>query len=148
MSMSNGATPDDDVIQVLVTKRDGANDELQRLMDQAHTQAELVKRYERAIRVLTGETPKPSKPASKPATKTKLSQERVEAIKTAVLEYAQENDEFRQVDIRGVVDESLAKSTVMALAFEILRQDGVIRLARREGNNKWFRLTSEMLNVS
>ena len=59
-------------------------------------------------------------------------------------ELAAETDEFRQIDVRkrlvGVT------SSTSAIAFEHLRQRGVIRLARQAGVNNYYRLTREALN--
>jgi hypothetical protein len=58
-----------------------------------------------------------------------------------VIGYAKVHDEFRQVDIRAVVGEKPGGS--VTYAFELLRQEGTIRLARQQGTSKWFRLTRE-----
>ena len=65
-----------------------------------------------------------------------------------MLEFAEDHEEFRQVDIRTLpgIDPTVAKSSMMALAFEALRQEGVIRFARQDGNNKFFRLTRQAMN--
>jgi hypothetical protein len=115
------------------------------------------KRASRALRLLTGESApmgRPKKPASidqprkKRSVPAGFSPERVEKIRQAILEYARDHEEFRQVDIRTMpgIDPSVTKSSYMALGFEALRQQGMIRLARAEGINKWFRLTREAMN--
>lgn len=109
-----------------------------------------LKRYERALALILDEPPPPGPGRGRPpgggkATRDKpsgLSAERLARVEEAVRNYAAEHDEFRQVDIRTVID---VTSGVTALAFEDLRQKGIIRLARAEGNNKWFRLTREAL---
>jgi hypothetical protein len=55
-------------------------------------------------------------------------------------------DEFRQVDVRGISHPSVAKSSTQANAFNQLRTAGYLRLARQEGNNKYFRLTRKPLD--
>lgn len=115
-----------------------------------------LKRYERALQLLTGEEPVhkgPGRPASAGKSKYKpiaeqvaagkgISEERLAAIMEAVYKLAEDRDEFRQVDVRTMLD---IPSNVASLGFEALRQKGEIRLARAEGNNKWYRLTREAL---
>jgi hypothetical protein len=67
-------------------------------------------------------------------------------IEEAIRAYAEDHEEFRQVDIRATLTGALAHSSKMAVAFEQLRQANVIRLARQEGIQKFFRLTRETLN--
>ena len=71
-----------------------------------------------------------------------LSDDRLDEIKRLIYAFAAEHDEFRQVDVRTLPTASaaVAKSSVMANGFRILCEQGVIRLSRQEGNNKWFRL--------
>jgi hypothetical protein len=112
-------------------------------------------RYEKSIKVLRGEpltgTKGQGKPRSRPPgddadrvrpKASRLSPERLESIRDAILAYAEDHEEFRQVDIRGTLEGKEANSSVMALAFETLRQENTIRFARQEGNAKWFRLTN------
>ena len=115
-----------------------------------------LKRYERALQLLTGDEPenrgpgrptggKPSKykPISQQVAEGKgISVERLNTIVETIYELIEDRDEFRQVDVRTKLD---IPSNVASLAFEALRQKGVIRLARAEGNNKWYRLTREAL---
>jgi hypothetical protein len=87
-----------------------------------------------------------NKTKSSESKSTGVSDERLALVTDAITSYtAAGHDEFRQVDIRGVVD---VTSGVTALAFEALRQRGAIRLARQDGNNKWYRLTREALRES
>lgn len=72
--------------------------------------------------------------------------ELIKRVRDAVLLFARDHDEFRQIDIRSLPDANL-KSSQTAVAFEQLRQDGVLRFARKDGNNKYFRLTSEGLRL-
>lgn len=103
-----------------------------------------LKRYERVRAMLTGAQPEKRtgrpKSASQTAKTSRMGDARVAVIRDAVLRYAKDHEEFRQVDIRAITGEG---SSPMALAFERMRQEGVIRFARQEGNNKWFRLTRE-----
>ena len=108
------------------------------------------KRADRALRLLTGEPtsgPRP-KPTPQKQYPKGIDDARLEEIRAAVLKYAEDHEEFRQVDIRTMagLDPAIAKSSTMAIAFDKLRQDNTIRLARVEGNNKWFRLTREAMN--
>ena len=114
-------------------------------------------RYEKSIKALRGEPltgikgqgkPRAGRPSAggeddrvRPKA-SRLSPERLESIRDAVLAYAEDHEEFRQVDIRGTLEGKEANSSVMALAFETLRQENTIRFARQEGNAKWFRMTN------
>jgi hypothetical protein len=103
-----------------------------------------VRRYEKAIAALRGEPlsaggrPKASTAPKRPREGRGTSGAVVERIRVAILEFAADRDEFNQAEIRALTGDSSGKSS---LAFEQLRQDGVIRLSRREGPRKWFRLT-------
>jgi hypothetical protein len=74
---------------------------------------------------------------------SKVGDEAIAQITATIHEFLErsDSDEFRQVDIRGMLNGRLANSSRMATAFEQLRQDGVIRFARKEGIQKFFRLT-------
>jgi hypothetical protein len=116
--------------------------ELQQAMDDITPD---LRRYERALALLTGATSPVGRPARQsPAKALKargktVSDQKVERVEAAVRRYAEDHDEFRQVDIRGV-NEGLT-SSVTAVVFDVLRQRNVIRLARVDGNNKYYRLT-------
>jgi DNA-binding transcriptional ArsR family regulator len=75
------------------------------------------------------------------ASTSRVGPEVLAEIEAAIRAYAVDHDEFRQVDVRGTMTGTMANSSKMATAFEQLRQEGVIRLARRDGINKYFRLT-------
>jgi hypothetical protein len=130
-------------------------DELQAELDALKPE---LRRYERVLAQLSDD---PAEQAAKPGPKGKakgtqskagvaegkgIGDERVAGIRDAILVYAEDHDEFRQVDIRTATGES--NSGIMTLAFERLRQDGVIRFARQDGNNKWFRLTRQAARTS
>ena len=106
--------------------------------------------YEQALKPLTGDTPRKQKSKPKPRTElvrempSQMSDKRLEPIKHAILAYAAKHDEFRQIDIRSRLGGS--SSSTMAQAFELLRQNtperpAIIRLSRKQGNSKFFRLT-------
>ena len=110
-------------------------------------------RYKRALALLEGngeaprsvagqiEQPRRGRPTGSKSRKTpsRVGPERMAIIEEAIRNYAADHEEFRQVDIR--MNSQIDKSSVMALAFETLRQQGVIRFARREGSAKFYRLT-------
>lgn len=149
LTSANGAVPHEDPIitslQRLIDERKNKVTELRQQL--ADLEPEL-RRYEKALALILDEAPPPGRGrpagAGKPVRPkpSGLSAERIKLVEDAVRQYAANHDEFRQVDIRTVIDVS---SGVTALAFEELRQRGVIRLARAEGNNKFFRLTREAL---
>jgi hypothetical protein len=124
-------------------------DELQAELDALKPE---LKRYERVLAQLSDDpaeqTAKPGPKGPRGSSKGKIAEaaagkgigdERLASIREQVLVYAEDHEEFRQADIRLFMGE--VNSGIMTLAFERLRQDGVIRFARREGNNKYFRLT-------
>jgi hypothetical protein len=102
------------------------------------------RRYEKTRAALLGETRPPARPKEKPKVLRKgIGDPRLLTIRNAVLDFAADHEEFRQVDIRTNTGDN---SGTMAIAFERLRQDNFIRFARRDGINKYFRLTRETLN--
>ena len=140
-------------------------EELERLQPRlAHKRGELadleleVRRVERAVKVLKGEPlGNPSKPpvtgdeVGRPAGGVRnkrgtkgISEEKVQLVQNLIMQIAQDLDEFRQVDVRSHTDKLNSSST--AVAFEILRQRGIIRFARQQGLNKWYRLTRAIAN--
>ena len=110
-----------------------------------------LRRYERALAVLTSDPPatprrgRPRRDPDKPvrSTPSRVGPERLAMIEEAIREFAADHDEFRQVDIRGIRPD--INSGMAATGFEALRQQGVIRIARQDGNSKWYRLTREAL---
>ena len=66
-------------------------------------------------------------------------------IEAAVRQIAADRDDVTQVAVRAVTGDG---SGATAMAFEALRARNVIRLVRREGNLKVFRLTREALAQS
>jgi hypothetical protein len=152
---TNGATaPAEDELAEFLPKLKGS---IERLQDRRAVLAEQlaaiegeIRRRERAFNVLADEAPtrgRPKRAKSQPAKDpreggTRLSADRLQAIEDIVHELAAQKEEFRQRDVRERID---ATSSVMSGAFEVLRQRGVIRLARVDGNNKWFRLTRDAL---
>jgi hypothetical protein len=109
-----------------------------------------LKRYEDTRKRLVGEPlrvnrgpyakrgPKPSPSAARARP---VSAERMEAVRQCILRFAEDHDEFAQVDIRSMPDAPVTHSGNIAHAFEALRQDGFIRFARQDGLKKLYRLT-------
>jgi hypothetical protein len=118
-----------------------------------------LKTYEAAIRPLTGEIRlkkrgRPAKTAEPARSKeSNFSPERLEAIKEVILAYAADHEEFRQVDVRSahatLPDGGKLTSGMTARAFEILRQEphNLLRIARVEGNSKFYRLTRQAMRA-
>lgn len=105
-----------------------------------------IRRYEKALALLVGE---PATPAAKPAKSSSngkhsnakgVSEGTVAQVRNTILTLAANQDEFTQTQVRAVTGLS---SGVSSLAFEQLRQAGVVRLARQDGNQKIYRLTRE-----
>ena len=105
-------------------------------------------RYEKALALIDGSAPKLGRPPRNGAPQPKaprerrVGPERLADVERTIREIAAEHDEFTQVDVR---ERTGFSSSMMAAAFEQLRQQGVIRLARKDGIRKMFRLTQEAL---
>jgi hypothetical protein len=108
-----------------------------------------LKRYEDTRKRLVGEPlrvnrgpGRPKKTTSPSAARSKpVSAERLEQVRQCILRFAEDHDEFAQVDIRSMPDAPVTHSGNIAHAFEALRQDGFIRFARQDGLKKLYRLT-------
>lgn len=70
-----------------------------------------------------------------------IGPKRLDVIRQSIFRLSLANDEFRQVDVRA--ESGNDSSSQMANAFELLRQQGLIRFARKDGLAKCFRLTPE-----
>lgn len=136
-------------LRSLIGERELRLAELDREREQI--QAEL-KTYEQAIRPLTGEVRKKRKqtaPARARGAGTRVGDERVAELKEFIRSYADEHEEFRQVDIRAGMgqwaDGAKITSSSTATAFEALRQEphNFLRIGRVDGNSKYYRLTRE-----
>jgi hypothetical protein len=112
--------------------------EITRAREDAHS-------YVRALAALSGEPRRVAKPPQrKGATGLGISAQKLDLVVTTIRNITAEQDEFRQIDVRQRTD---MRSGETALAFRSLRADGVIRLARQQGNNKYFALTREALKL-
>jgi hypothetical protein len=146
---NNGSQPLVELPQIIATlrwaiqARQEQADVLRMQLDELNKE---IRRYERALAPLVNEpsslTKSRAKPGPKPSPRTRgIGDERLAQIERTILDYARDHEEFRQVEIRSLMP-SLG-SGAMAIAFEQLRQDGVIRFARKDGNSKVFRLTNQ-----
>jgi hypothetical protein len=137
----------DDEIVVGIRRRIAHRKEhIEALQAQIDPMLAQMKRDERALALLTGE--ERAKPGLKPGPKPKgdrvrdnpsrVGDERLAQIRETIAAFAADHEEFRQVDIRTITG---LTSSNMATAFEMLRQQNVIRFARQDGNNKYYRLT-------
>jgi hypothetical protein len=128
-----------------------------------------MKRYAAALRALTGEPKSPGPKSARVGSGVKFASTRLEsgeivrtrsggtrntskigpemydAIKGKTLEIASHMEEFRQIDVRSAMGGSAGKSSTMSLAFERMRQENIIRFARQDGIQKYFRLTREQV---
>ena len=114
--------------------------------------------YEKALTLLTGmkldQMEKPS-PNGRPIVvkdknrkePSKVGPERLAIIRNTILDFAlAEDKEFRGIDIRQQLPAGpLAKSAVISQAFVQLREEKFIRFVRKQGINKYYRLTSEKI---
>jgi hypothetical protein len=111
-----------------------------------------LKRYEKALALLLDQVP-PSPLRGRPRGQrvrekpAGLSEERVVEWERAIRAYAEHHEEFRQVDVRATMTGTVSKSSVAAMACEVLRQRNVIRIARVQGNSKYYRLTREAMRA-
>jgi hypothetical protein len=105
-----------------------------------------LERYEKALAMLElQESGRVVRKTHEPKRKyrQRLGNKRLEELRQAIRNIADNQDEFRQVDIRATNNMSSAQT---ALGFDQLRQEGMIRLSRKHGSNKYYRLTNEELN--
>jgi hypothetical protein len=111
----------------------------------ASLQAEL-DRYRRALALLE---PEPDRAELKPKPKKKygptVSSDTLNQVRNVIQELAQTQDEFTQVDVRARTG---VKTSTSSIAFEVLRRNGMIRLARQQGSTKYYRLTRAQLRVT
>ena len=150
MSATNGNGADDPTLSIIAQLRDLRSEQIDALAEhdaKRQAYASALKATEKALQALGDEIPQQQ---SKPGRKRKtgnggISAERVSFIRETVLSYAASHEEFRQVDIRACLPDDMSKSSIVAMAFEQLRQEGTVRLARQDGNNKFFRLTPQAL---
>jgi hypothetical protein len=118
------------------------------------------KRYERALALMTGEASPPARPGPGRARQkgtihaaaprgghASIGEDKLAEVKANLIKFITDSelDEFRQVDFRRSAAGEGIRSGTAATAFEILRQQGFLRLARADGNQKFFRLTREGL---
>lgn len=144
---SNGSGPVTarDLLAAEIQQLAARRDEMQQEWDEINAQ---LRQHEKALKVLDGiplgnPQGKPAKtPTAKDPSGTKVGPERLAKIEAMVRELAgpDGSKEVRQLDIREKLGVS---SSVSAGAFQMLRDRNVIRLARQEGNSRFYRLTRE-----
>jgi hypothetical protein len=138
----------EDRIAVIASERDQHSQYIDSLTEQ-------IKRYEKARKALSAEPPRKHKrdTAQGYSGTARIGPERYEEAKEALFRYAQDHEEFRQVEFRTDPNGYACNSSVGSQLFERFRQDNLVRLARvqtkAKGNvpaGKYFRLTREALN--
>jgi hypothetical protein len=137
-------------VQRRIERRRRRIDELEAELAEQRPQ---LKRDERVIALLTGAEPTgPGRPAGAKSkvrdNASRIGPETLATIEAAIRNYAADHEEFRQVDIRKMPNAPVDKSSQMAVAFEQLREQNVIRFVRQDGNAKVFRLTREAVTAS
>ena len=111
-----------------------------------------IKAYEQALARLRGDyavTPGPKRKrttSSPPVHGSGVGSDRLAKYEKQIREFARDHEEFRQIDFRTSPLSEGMSSSVASTVFEVLRQRNVLRLARREGNQKFYRLTAEALS--
>jgi hypothetical protein len=153
---NNGVAPlgDDAMVEALrdrVAQHQTRANQLRKEMDD---ELSYVRRYEKALTALTGEVPvKPGPKPGRPRTSTsagrpggtRIGPEKLATLRKAVLRFAADHEEFRQIDFRSdPLGEGVSSGQSSAL-FDVLRQENVLRMARVNGNEKFYRLTREAL---
>ena len=136
----------EDVLNALDAERDA-------LMTQIAGLDRTIKRYEKARRALEGE---PTAPKVNPAKERSVKQ-RATALKglarsdtwpslrEMIITYGHHHTEFTQSEFRK--EHGGVSSGKSSLAFELLREENVLRVARIDGNFKYYRLTKEAINA-
>jgi hypothetical protein len=153
MSDENGTAPSPQAEPIIAQLRELVDNRQDALMQHDLVRDQIVaelRTYEKALAALQGATRKAKPKGQARTAPSKLSDERLAEIESIVREYATDHEEFRQVDIRSahgtLPSGGTLSSGMSALAFEELRQRNVLRVARVEGNSKFYRLTREALN--
>lgn len=141
-------------LRSLIGERELRLAELDREREKIHAE---LKVYAAAIKPLTGEAPikKRGRPrgAEQPVRRdaSRVGPERLAELKEFILAYGADHTEFRQVDIRAAMGQwsngIKVTSSSTASAFEALKQEpeNFLRIARVEGNSKFYRLTNSAL---
>jgi hypothetical protein len=146
--VENDAALEEDAIESVRQAVAGRRARIRALQDQIDGLLPELRRYERALAYLTDQpinyksskrmsTAKPKAPRG-----TTIGEDRYATISEEVFAYAREHEEFRQLDIRAINGIS---SSVSSQIFERMRQENLLRIARQDGNNKFYRLTREGL---
>lgn len=156
---SNGSGPaaiqDAEIIDAVTRRIRQRRERLIEIETEAAEHRAQLKRDERVISLLRGEDKPKAKPGPKPGgigagaaiNGTKVGVDLLAQIEAAIRRYAEDHEEFRQVDIRKMPDTPTKSSGALATAFEKLRQDNVIRFVRQEGIAKVFRMTREAVTA-
>ena len=150
---------DDQIVALIRVQADALEAkraELQAALDEITPQ---LKRYEKALLAIqgeplrkdrrdpeTGELIPRAKPGPKPKGTVKVTGASAESIarnEAAIRQLAEDHEDITQVEVRAITGESSGASS---LAFRALRERGTIRLARQDGNAKYFRLTRSAIN--
>jgi len=150
---------DDDLINEIHDRMGSLDVHRGYLLDQVADVERALKRYERALKALGDPAyatePKQVKPNTHAAQRS--AQQKASAMKSmarsdtwphlreAIIAYAHEHEEFRQVDFRDGYDITSSKSST---AFNLLREENVLRISRVDGNSKFYRLTKEALDAN
>jgi len=150
---TNGADPqlDEQLLKLLRVEVAQRRSRVEELEGELSELKPALRRYERVLAQLSDDPdererrPGPKRARSSHPKSKGIGDERLDAIRNAVLHYARDHDEFSQVDIRAFAGDGVTggASGIMTVAFERLRQEGMIRFARQDGNKKMFRLTRE-----
>lgn len=148
---------DDAIVAAIRVQADALEARRAELQEQLDEITPQLRRYEKAILALQGEPLRKDRrdpetgeiiPRAKPGPKpkagktTSASEESIARNRAAIAQLTTEHEDFTQVQVRAITGESSGASSI---AFKALREQGVIRLARQDGNAKYFRLTRAAL---
>lgn len=153
MQDSNGHAPmfDQGLITDIRDRIGALNVRRDELKEQLSELDAAVKRYEKAILALEPVEKKdwkggPKYRSDKQRTAAMRNMRNSQAwpeIREAIISYAHDHDEFTQADFREGWDMTSGKSSI---AFRILHEEeNTLRIARIDGNKKYYRLTKEAL---
>jgi hypothetical protein len=135
-----------DVLRDAIAVRSARYEEL--AAELAQVKRELAN-YQKALELIDGTPRVKPGPKAKAAAGTKIGPERLAVIEDSIRDYVNQHGdvEFRQMDIREHMGNggNGITSGVSSFAFKSLRDNDVIRLARKDGNNLYYRLTRKAL---
>jgi hypothetical protein len=131
----------EELIQQLREEVEERTSRISILQDEIMAAREDLRSYAIALAALTGDRQRAPKVPKKKTTYQsgkRINEDRLGEVERTIWGLIEDRDSFRQVDVRSRMN---ITSGDTAVAFGQLRDAGVIRLVRQDGNSKWFGLT-------